>query len=66
MNRAEPFVMAALAGLCAHPRVHNPEEVAKQAVEIGVATARAMAALERAEDEAHPMPSETPRKGRKG
>lgn len=37
--RAVPFVTAALAGLCAQPRQHVPESIAKAAVEIGLATA---------------------------
>lgn len=51
MRGAEPYIAAALAGLCAQPKAHDPEQVAALAVKIGVATAREAAALERAEDE---------------
>lgn len=47
MRGAEPYIAAALAGLCARPTVLIPEDVAALAVKVGVATARAAAALER-------------------
>jgi hypothetical protein len=50
-DRAVPFVAAALAGLCAHPRVHDPEKVAETAVAIGLATAKHLAHIEFGGDE---------------
>lgn len=36
-DRAMPFISAALAGLCAQPKAHKPEDVAALAFDIGMA-----------------------------